>query len=324
MRYSLIIPVYNRPDHIQSLLECLVKQDFKNFEVVIVEDGSTINAQAVADSFSKELDILYLYKENSGQGFSRNYGMERAGGDYFVILDSDILLDPDFISRLDRNLKTHYADAFGGPDKLHPHATSTQRAIDYVMTSFLTTGGTRGGTRQVGKWYPRSFNMGVSRAVFERTRGFKIPFMGEDIEFSKRIMAEGYKIAFFPDVFVYHDRKNSLKKFYDQIKFFGRARVNIFRFFPDTLKLLHFVPLGFMAYLLTTLTTLLVNKNIGIWMLAPLGVYLGLIFLDSLRIHKNPGISVKSVLGTLAIMASYSEGFLQEYWKQFILKKDAY
>ncbi len=324
MRYSLIIPVYNRPDHIQSLLECLVNQDFKNFEVVIVEDGSTINAQAVVDNFARDLDIMYLYKKNSGQGFSRNYGMERATGDYFVILDSDILLDNDFMSRLDKNLKTHYADAYGGPDKLHPHATPTQKAIDYVMTAFLTTGGTRGGSKQVGKWYPRSFNMGVSRTVFERTKGFKIPFMGEDIEFSKRIMAEGYKIAFFEDVFVYHDRKNSLHKFYEQIKFFGRARVNIFKFYPDTLKPLHFIPLAFMSYIILLLIAFILNPVISMIMAMPLFLYLLLIFFDSLRIHKNPVISVKSVLAALAIMSSYSEGFVQEYWKQFVLKKEAY
>jgi glycosyltransferase involved in cell wall biosynthesis len=321
MFYSLIIPVYNRPDHIQSLLECLVDQEYKDFEVLVVESGSSIKSDEVVASFKDLLNISYHYKGNDGQGFSRNYGMARAKGEYFVILDSDILLDSDYLSNLDRRLKEDFLDAYGGPDKLHPASSPTQKAVNYVMTSFLTTGGTRGGKKQVGKYYPRSFDMGISREVYDATKGYKLPFMGEDIELSKRIMSLGYKIGFIPDVHVYHERKDSLKKFYKQMHWFGRSRVNIFSHFPDTLKPIHFLPLAFTAYVLLLLILLVMN---GAWAFLagiPLLIYMALIFTDSTILFRSPLIGLQCVAGTFVLMTAYSHGFLEQFWNQIILKK---
>jgi glycosyltransferase involved in cell wall biosynthesis len=229
--YSVIIPIYNRPDEIKELLQSLTHQGFTNFEVIIVEDGSLKTCEDICKSFEDKLEIQYFYKENSGQGFSRNFGFEKAQGDYYIVFDSDCIIPEDYFETVDQHLDENPLDAFGGPDAALESFTLVQKAISYSMTSFFTTGGIRGGNKQLEKFRPRSFNMGISKAVFEKTSGYNITRMGEDIEFSIRIEKAGFKTGLIPNAKVYHKRRTRLDQFYKQLFFFGRGRINIFRFF---------------------------------------------------------------------------------------------
>ena len=187
MRYSIIVPVYNRPDEVDELLESLTNQSVKDFEVIIVEDGSSIPCKEVCDKYADKLDLHYYNKPNSGPGQSRNYGAERANGEYVIVLDSDVVLPTDYIKAINEELDREHADAFGGPDEAHSSFTDTQKAISYSMTSFFTTGGIRGGKKNLDKFYPRSFNMGISKKAYMALGGFSKMRFGEDIDFSIRI-----------------------------------------------------------------------------------------------------------------------------------------
>lgn len=183
MKYSIIVPVFNRPDEVSELLESLTHQTVKDFEVIIVEDGSKIPCKEVCDAYKDKMDIQYFFKENSGPGQSRNYGAERASGEYLLILDSDVVLPENYLKAVNDELSREPADAFGGPDKAHSSFTDTQKAISYSMTSFFTTGGIRGGKKKMDKFYPRSFNMGIRKDVYLRLNGFSAMRFGEDIDF---------------------------------------------------------------------------------------------------------------------------------------------
>src|ERR1700744_1126436 len=236
MFYSIIIPLYNRPQEIKELLETLVQQTYKQFEVLVIEDGSKDDAADVVKSFEDQLDLKYYVKQNEGQGFTRNYAFERANGDYFIIFDSDCLIPEDYLQIVNDHLATDWLDAYGRPDASHPSFTATQKAISYSMTSPFTTGGIRGNKKGIGQFHPRSFNMGISRKVWEKLGGFIITRSGEDIEYSIRIHSNGFKIGLIPDAKVYHKRRTNFFQFYKQIHFFGRARINMYKFFPKELK----------------------------------------------------------------------------------------
>ncbi len=312
MLYSFIIPVYNRPDEIEALLACIVKQTYPHFEVLIVESGSEIKSDKVVEAYAPKLDIQYFYKGNDGQGFSRNYGMARAKGDFFVILDSDVLLDPDFLEQVDKGVNAQQLDAYGGPDKLHPESTPMQKAVNYSMTSFLTTGGIRGSKKNKGTFYPRSFNMGVSRKVYEATGGYKLPYMGEDIEWSARIMAKGFKTGLIEKAHVFHKRKKDLKSYYKQIHWFGRARININRFFPKTLKLIHFVPVAFVSYLVFTLLLIVLFPTTGWWALVPLKLFFLAVFVDALLQYKSWKVAFLAIPAVFIQLYGYAVGMLEE------------
>ena len=245
MFFSFIIPVYNRPEELEELLACIEKQSYKEFEIVIIEDGSTLRSNSVVEKYqAKGLSIQYLEKKNEGQGFARNDGFKIAKGEYFVILDSDALIEDNYLEVVHQAIISEKLDLFGGPDKDHPSFTPIQKAISYSMTHLLTTGGIRGKKSNVGgTFHPRSFNMGISRAVYEATQGFKITRMGEDIEFSIRCISLGFKSGLIENAFIYHKRRTSFSQFYKQLHFFGRARINIGRFFPNELKWVHYFPL---------------------------------------------------------------------------------
>ena len=217
--YSIIIPVYNRPDEVDELLNSLLPQTYRNFEVIIIEDGSAIKCEHVVDKYKTKIAVEYFFKENEGQGFARNFGFERAKGDYFIVFDSDCLIPQNYLELVDDFLNSHDLDAYGGPDMAHPDFNVLQKAISYSMTSPFTTGGIRGGRKHLCKFHPRSFNMGISKQVFENTGGYKITRMGEDIEFSIRIINSGFKTALIQDAFVYHKRRSSLSQFYKQLHF---------------------------------------------------------------------------------------------------------
>ncbi|MFQ3576756.1 MAG: glycosyltransferase, partial [Cytophagales bacterium] len=268
-----------------------------------------------------KLNVHYHLKGNDGQGFSRNYGMKFAKGDYFVILDSDVLLDQDFLEKIHQHLQNEWLDCYGGPDRLHPKATDIQKAVDFCMTSLLTTGGIRGGKKRVGKFYPRSFNMGFSREVYEKTNGYKLPFFGEDMEFSSRVMALGFKTGLIPDAHVYHKRKEKLSLFFKQMHFFGRARINTFLLFPDSLKLTHFFPLAFCIGFLISFLFLLAGFP---FLMLIFSIYFILLFLSAFLTHKNLKVSLLVLFAIFFQMTGYALGFCQEFWKRMVLKKNPY
>lgn len=321
MFFSIIIPLYNRPQEIDELLHTLTKQNYLQFEVLIIEDGSKIDAKAIVDSYTDRLDISYYFKENSGQGFARNFGFERAKGDYFIVFDSDCLIPPNYLETVKNYLLDEQLDAYGGPDGSHPSFTPVQKAISYSMTSPFTTGGIRGNKKHIGTFHPRSFNMGISREVWEKTGGFILTRLGEDIEFSVRIHSLGYKIGLIPDAVVYHKRRTDFFQFYKQLHFFGRARINIYKHFPSELKLVHFFPAFFTLFLLMSLFFNLFNSALAELCNTLLAIYILLIFFHSWNVNKSSKVAFLSIAASMVQLTAYGLGFMQDFWKRIILRK---
>ncbi len=316
-KYSVIIPVYNRPDEVRELLQTLTTQTYRHFEVLVIEDGSTDRCEAEVRQFAGPLDVKYYEKENSGQGFSRNYGFERATGDYFVILDSDALLPPHYFRTVEDHLDAHSLDAYGGPDREHPSFTPVQKAISYSMTSPFSTGGIRGGKKRLGgAFHPRSFNMGLSREVYRRVGGFKITRMGEDIEYSIRIIRNGFRTGLIPEAYVYHKRRTSFGQFYRQLHFFGRARINISRFFPEELKLVHLFPALFTLGCLAVPPLLLAYRPLGLLGAALLALYTGLILVHGTLKNRSLRVGLLGVGAVYVQLFGYGIGFLTEAWRK--------
>lgn len=318
MFFSIIIPLYNRPQEIEELLVTLVNQYYKNFEVIIVEDGSKQDAKSIVASFADKLTIRYFFKENEGQGFARNYAFERAEGDYFVMFDSDCLIPPNYLTIVRDYLEKNKLDAYGGPDAAHESFTPVQKAISYSMTSPFTTGGIRGNKKHIGTFHPRSFNMGISREVYEKVGGFKLTRLGEDIEYSIRIQRAGFKTGLVPDAFVYHKRRTNLMQFYKQLHFFGRARINIYKHFPSELRLVHFFPAAFVVFIVGT-----VVANLFIPSLASVGNFLLLfyflfLFLHALSTTKSFKVSIVSVFSSFIQLTAYGLGFIQDLWRRVL------
>ena len=310
--YSAIIPLYNRPDEIEELLESLTQQSYPNFEVVIIEDGSTDDAKEIVQQFSEKLSIQYHVKENGGQGFARNVGFELAKGDYFVIFDSDAIIPVHYFQAVEDYLNESYVDAFGGPDAAHTSFTPMQKAISYSMTSLFTTGGIRGREKHVGQFHPRSFNMGLSREVYEKVGGFVITRMGEDIEFSIRIINNGFKTALIPNAFIYHKRRTSLSQFYKQLHFFGRARINIWRFYSSELKPVHMLPAFFVLGVWAWLLSYFVFKPLFLTGCVFFTIYYTAIFLDSSIQNKSAKIGLLSIPTSFVQLYAYGIGFFTE------------
>ena len=318
MRFSVIIPVYNRPNEIKELLESLTLQTNKNFEVLIVEDGSSLTCEDVVCKFKKELDVKYYYKENSGPGLSRNYGVEKASESFYVFLDSDCLIPEEYFSILTFFYTHEPFECFGGVDKAHNSFTAVQKSINYSMTSFLTTGGLRGGKKKITRFYPRSFNMGFSKMVFEATKGYSGMRFGEDIDLSIRIEKAGYKAVLLNELFVYHKRRVDFKKFFKQIFNSGIARINLFKLHPDSLKLTHFFPIFFVFFfLISILLSLIINPLC----LLPLFIYLSLIFIDSSLQIRSLKIGVLSVFASLIQLFAYGTGFAKAIWVRLVLNR---
>lgn len=315
MFYSIVIPVYNRPDELHELLESLTKQTYTNFEVLIIEDGSEKPAEKVVKEFTDSLNIHYYYKQNSGQGFSRNYGFERAKGDYYVVFDSDCIIPEHYFENVNLYISQNPVDAWGGPDRALPSFTPLQRAINFSMTSIFTTGGIRGLKKNLGGFHPRSFNMGISREVFENTGGYKITRMGEDLEFSMRIIKSGYHSVLIEDAYVYHKRRTNLKQFFKQLQFFGRARINIRRFYPEEVKLVHLFPTLFLLGMIASIIFLILDIHILDRMYILYLIYAAILFFSALLQEKKISIAFLSVVAAFTQLTAYSIGFLTEYWQ---------
>lgn len=317
MRYSLIIPVYNRLDEVDELLESLTRQHFQDFEVLVVEDGSSVPCESVVDRYATSLDIHYLKKANSGPGQTRNFGAERSRGEYLLILDSDCVLPPNYLDAIEAELQKEPADAFGGPDRAHESFTRVQKAINYAMTSFFTTGGIRGGKKKMDKFYPRSFNMGIRREVYQDLGGFSKMRFGEDIDFSIRIFKAGYRCRLFPDAWVWHKRRTDWRKFFKQVYNSGIARINLYKKYPESLKLVHILPavftLGVCAILLLSL--------VCPWSLLLLFVFVLVILIDASLQNKSLFIGVLSVIAAFIQLIGYGTGFLSAWWKRCVCKE---
>jgi GT2 family glycosyltransferase len=303
------------------LLHTLTKQTYLQFEVLIIEDGSVHDARDIVNKYSDKLDISYYYKENEGQGFTRNFGFARAKGDYFVIFDSDCLIPEHYLDTVNDYLLEHQLDAYGGPDGAHKSFTAIQKSISYAMTSPFTTGGIRGNKKHIGQFHPRSFNMGISREVWEKTGGFILTRLGEDIEFSIRVQSLGFKIGLIPGAMVYHKRRTSFSQFYNQLHFFGRARINIYKHFPSELKIVHFFPAGFTIFLFLSLILNLLKQPLAAFCNTMLALFILLIFFHSLTINRSVKVAFLSILASFVQLTAYGMGFMQDFWKRVILKQ---
>jgi len=319
MLFSIIIPLYNRPQEIDELLFTLIQQDYQNFEVLIIEDGSKLDARSIVESYSDKLNIRYFYKENEGQGFARNYAFEQANGDYFIIFDSDCLIPKDYLTIVKNHLEHNHLDAYGGPDAAHHSFTPIQKAISYSMTSPFTTGGIRGNKKHVGTFHPRSFNMGISRKVWESVGGFKLTRLGEDIEYSIRIQKAGFKTDLISDAVVFHKRRTNFKQFYKQLHFFGRARINIYKHFSSELKLVHFFPAVFVLFIIGAIIFNLLSLPIAKLANSLLAVYILLLFFHSLIKTKSLKVAFLSVFTSFIQLIAYGLGFIQDFWKRLVV-----
>ena len=320
MKYSIIVPVFNRPDEVSELLESLCKQELKDFEVIIVEDGSKIPCKDVCDKYAGILDLHYYYKDNSGPGQSRNYGAERANGQWLIVLDSDVVLPTNYLVNADRELAEHPCDAWGGADAAHPSFTPVQKAISYSMTSFFTTGGIRGGKAKLDKFYPRSYNMGITRDVYQELGGFSKMRFGEDIDFSYRIVEAGYKTRLLPTAWVWHKRRTDFRKFFRQVYNSGIARINLEKRHPGTLKLVHLLPTVFTIGVFILLL-------LSLWCpfaLLPIMLYGIIVFVDSSIRNRNPWVGLLSIPAAFTQLMGYGLGFIESWWKRCVLGKDEF
>ena len=320
MKFSVIIPVYNRPDEIDELLDSLTNQAYKDFDVLVIEDGSSEKCDGVVEKYKDRLDIRYYFKENSGQGFTRNYGYVKAGGDYWVVFDSDCLIPENYFETVKNHLETEWLDAYGGPDQAHPSFSPVQKAINCAMTSLFTTGGTRGSKRHVGAFHPRSFNMGITPEVFKKTGGYIMPRMAEDLEFSLRIIKAGFKTGFIEEAFVYHKRRTSFMQFFQQIHFFGRGRINLSRYFPGEIKLVHLFPLLFTLGCLMLFILPFLNRPLFFTGLTLLAAYLVLVFSDAILKSRNLPVALLAVFASVLLLTGYGTGFIREWVKKLLIK----
>ncbi len=319
MVFSIIIPVFNRPEEINELLESLFQSDYKeNFEVIIIEDGSTISSEDVVDKYKTKLNISYYLKYNSGPGDSRNFGMSLAKGDYFIIFDSDCIIPKNYLTLVSNSLKEEYVDCYGGPDQAHKSFSDIQKAINFSMTSILTTGGIRGGSEKIDTFQPRSFNMGISRKAFEASKGFSNIHPGEDPDLSMRLWDLGFKTKLISLAFVYHKRRVDFDKFYSQVNKFGKARPILNSWHPKHSKLTYFLPSLFVIGFIISvfLIILLYDVFLKLYFL-----YFVLIFVTSSIQNKSVKVGFYSIVAVWKQFFGYGFGFIESFFRINILKQ---
>lgn len=314
--FSIIVPVYNRPTEVEELAESLSLQTYKDFELILVEDGSTLPCSEVLEKYKDKITIHYFFKENSGRSLTRNYGIERSEGKYLVFFDSDCVIPPDYFHTVKTALDYQYTDCYGGPDKADDSFTNLQKAISFSMTSFLTTGGIRGAKKSMEKFTPRTFNMGFSKKVYQKVGGFKDMF-GEDIDLSLRIREAGFTTQLIPNAFVYHKRRVSLKSFYRQVHVFGMARVDLSLMHPDSLKIVHLLP----ALFLLGSVLLLLSSLWHFALSAPLWIYLIAIFVSASIEYKKLSVGALSIVTSAIQLYGYGYGFLKAFIRKAVLKR---
>ena len=316
LKLSIIIPVYNRPEEVDELLQSFVGQTYTNFEVIIIEDGSTVKCQDIVTKHSDRLNIKYFDRENVGQGFARNFGFSVAEGDYFIVFDSDVVVPKDYLQIVNQSLDNQWLDAFGGPDAASPDFSDLQKAISYSMTSFFTTGGIRGKEKGIGKFQPRSFNMGISPETFQKTGGFAKRDMGEDVEFSLRMEKQNLKVGLIAEAYVYHKRRGDFKDFFKQIFSFGRTRILLSQYDPKILKAVHFFPMIFTLGCLSIPVWYFISKPIYFISICLLLIYILLNFVDSAMKNNSIKVGFLSIIAVFVQLFAYGFGFISEGLKK--------
>lgn len=316
-KFSVIVPVYNRPDEVLDLMASLAAQSSKCFEAIIVEDGSTVDCKESIERYASEVDVHYYYKSNEGRSIARNYGIERSSGDYLVFFDSDCVVPADYFEKLQAQLEATPLDCFGGPDAAHESFSDTQKAISFAMTAFLTTGGIRGGKVQMEKFVPRSFNMGYSRKVYDAVGGFREMF-SEDIDMSTRIRQAGFSIGLLRDCFVYHKRRIDFKRFWRQVYVFGMSRITLKLLYPGSMKLVHTLPA---IAVITGVACLLLSILCTPWWLAPIGLYLLLLLLSAIASTKSLKIALLAIPASIVQICGYGCGFIKAYFIKILLRR---
>ncbi len=319
MQFSVIIPVFNRPAELDELLDSLTRQTDRQFEVIIVEDGSEQKSDAIVEKYKNRLPITYIEKPNSGPGLSRNAGARKARYDYLIFFDSDCIIPEDYIQIVNDFLTQQYYDAYGGPDRALPTFTTVQKAINYAMTSFFTTGGIRGGKKSMEKFHPRSFNLGVSKEAFNAVGGFRDMRFGEDIDFSVRLIKNGFTTTLIPEAYVYHKRRTNFRKFFKQVYNSGIARINLYLLHPQSLKPVHLLPAVFVIGMIVLLA---LSVFYPIFLAIPLA-YCLLIFMDSTIKNRSAKVGLYSVVASWIQLVGYGTGFLSAFWNRLILKRKA-
>jgi glycosyltransferase involved in cell wall biosynthesis len=319
MYFSIIIPVYNRPDEIKELLESLLVSNYdKEYEIVIVEDGSSVTCSEEVEKFKDKLKISYYFKENSGPGDSRNFGMKKSKGDYFIIFDSDCIIPKEYLTEVEYELTANYVDCFGGSDAALDSFSAIQKAINFAMTSFLTTGGIRGGSEKLTKFQPRSFNMGISKKAFEDSKGFGNIHPGEDPDLSIRLWKLGFKTRLFPKAIVYHKRRIDWDKFSVQVTKFGKARPILNSWYPEYSKLTFFFPTIFVIGVYFSIVFLAFGFTLPIVFYI---FYFILILVTATVKNNSFKIGFLSLIAVFKQFFGYGNGFLESYIKVILLKQ---
>ena len=307
MLFSIIIPVYNRPDEMAELLESLTKQTDKGFEVLVLEDGSDLPCDKVCERYEGKLDVHYYFMPGTGRSERRNYGMSHAKGEWCILFDSDVIVPPQYIATVRAELEAKPIDCYGGPDAADDSFSDVQKAINYSMTSVMTTGGIRGAMKNKEKFSPRSFNMGISKKCFEAVGGYK-NIISEDIDLSLRIQQAGFKTMLIPEAYVYHKRRVNWKKFFKQVNTFGKGRVLLGELHPGSLKLVHLMPAAFVLGNITLVLLAFWSP----WFLLPIGIYVLGLFTESLIKNKSLKIALLSIVAAYIQLFGYGLGFLGE------------
>lgn len=318
MHYSFIIPVFNRPDEVFNLLESIAAlQGDISHDVVVIEDGSTLKCDTVCNRFRESVPIAYHFKPNSGPGDSRNYGMRMASGNYFIILDSDCIVPPDYLIAVDSALIKEFVHCYGGPDAAHERFSNLQKAINYSMTSFLTTGGIRGGKIQLDRFQPRSFNMGISKEAFERSGGFGRIHPGEDPDLTMRLWDLGYRTSLIPDAFVYHERRISWQLFYKQVNKFGMVRVILIKWHRGSSRLSYWFPTIFTLGIIAALIMALLGFP---YLLYLYSLYTLLLIIQS-AFQNGLVVGLLSAVAAWIQFTSYGWGFFKSWFTIRVLNK---
>ncbi|MDE6311213.1 MAG: glycosyltransferase [Muribaculaceae bacterium] len=317
-KYSVIVPVYNRVGEVRDLTESLLQQSCKDFELIVVEDGSTDRCEAVVEEARRRgLNARYYYKANEGRSIARNYGMARSRGSVLVFFDSDCVVPPQYFETLERELQAQPLDCYGGPDAAHESFSDTQKAINYTMTSFLTTGGIRGGKVRLEKFTPRTFNMGFTREVYERVGGFREMF-SEDIDMSTRIRLAGFSIGLIRPAYVWHKRRIDLKKFFRQVYVFGMSRITLQLLYPGSLKAVHLLPA---VAVIGLLACVLLGIFVSPWWLLPPALYFLAIFVGALVSTGSLKIALIAIPAAAIQLGGYGLGFIKAWFTKILLRR---
>lgn len=319
VKFSIIIPVYNRPEEVVELLDSLTMQQLRNeLEVIVVEDGSQLTCEREIQVFEKQLNLKYIKQSNAGPGGARNNGAKLAEGKYLIFLDSDCVLPSNYLELTAQHLEQRPLSCFGGPDRAHKFFTPIQKAISHSMTSLFTTGGIRGGRKKMDKFYPRSFNLGVEKSVFEAVGGFSDMRYGEDVDFSMRVVECGYKIGLIEETFVYHKRRTNFYSFFKQVFSSGTARVDIASRHRGALKIVHLLPT---AFVLSVPIVALLSVWLGAWVWLIYVLHFLLLFTDALHATRSVHVALLAYIAGLIQVSGYGLGFLTALWMKFFRKK---